>query len=60
MGFMEYVLGAISALIVVVLGIFILSALASATGQNATLFIILLLGVGVAVIVGVVIAIIRS
>jgi hypothetical protein len=58
MGFVEYVIGALTALVVVILGIFILSALASATGQSATFGIIALLGIGIAVVAGVIIAIV--
>jgi hypothetical protein len=43
---MEYVIGALTAIVVVILGLFILSALAAATGQSATYGIIALLGIG--------------
>jgi membrane protein DedA with SNARE-associated domain len=59
MGFVEIIGGAVSAVIVVFLGIVILSAIASATGQDATLGIILLFVLGIAAVAGAIFAIFR-
>ena len=59
MGYVEIIGGAVSAIIVVFLGVVILSAIASATGQDATLGIILLFILGIVAVAGAIFAIFR-
>lgn len=60
MGLLEYVIGAITALVVVGIGIIFLSAIGSVIGIDPILSIILLLILGIGIIAAVVFVIIRS
>lgn len=59
-GFIQTIAGGVSALIVIFLGFYIVGALGEATGQNPTAFLIGLAFLGVGVIAGVLVTILRG